>query len=118
MLKPFIGEADYKYLLEDEDIPEVASWCNMLPMPLIIEKLDELQTVLQQGLEARSSNYYIYSRVSENLRECNIIIANRKFLICPWIAPTMSFEFFAGAKQRVLMSATLAYKLISVFHDV
>ena len=38
LLKPFISETDYKYLLEDENIPEVASWCNMLPMPLILTK--------------------------------------------------------------------------------
>lgn len=107
LLKPFISETDYKYLLEDEYIPEVVSWCNMLPMPLIMEKLDEFQTILQQGLEAGTSNYYAYSRISENLQECNIYIANRKLLIRPWIAPTLSFEPFAGAKQRVLMSATL-----------
>lgn len=81
MLKPFISETDYKYLLEDEYIPEVVSWCNMLPMPLIMEKLDEFQTILQQGLEAGTSNYYAYSRISENLQECNIYIANRKLLI-------------------------------------
>ena len=107
LLKSFISETDYKYLLEEEYIPEVVSWCNMLPMPLIMERLDELQTILQQGLEAGSSNYYAYSRISENLQECNIYIANRKLLIRPWIAPTMSFAPFAGAKQRVLMSATL-----------
>lgn len=107
LLKPFISETDYKYLLEDEDIPEVASWCNMLPMPLILDKLDELQTILQQGVETVSSNYYAYSRISENLQECNIYIANRKLLIRPWIAPTMSFKAFVGAKQRILMSATL-----------
>ena len=107
LLKPFISETDYKYLLEDEDIPEVASWCNMLPTPLIIEKLDELQTILQQGLEKGSSNWYAYLRISENLQECNIYIANRKLLIRPWIAPTMSFDAFKGTKQKVLMSATL-----------
>ena len=107
LLKPFISETDYKYLLEDEYIPEVASWCNMLPMPLIMKKIDELQTILQQGLEVGSSNYYAYSRISENLQECNIYIANGKILIRPWIAPTMSFKAFASAKQRVLMSATL-----------
>lgn len=107
LLKPCISETDYKYLLEDEYISEITSWCNMIPMPLIMEKLDEVQTILQQGLEEGSSNYYAYSRISENLQECNIYIANKKLLIRPWIAPTMSFEPFAGAKQRVLMSATL-----------
>ena len=107
LLKPFISETDYKYLLEDEYIPEVASWCNMLPMPLILNKLDELQSILQQGIEGGSSNYYAYLRMSENLKECNIYIANRKILIRPWIAPTMSFKPFVDAKQRILMSATL-----------
>lgn len=107
LLKPFISETDYKYLLEDEYIPEVASWCNMLPMPLILNKLDELQSILQQGIEGGSSNYYAYVRMSENLKECNIYIANRKILIRPWIAPTMSFKPFVDAKQRILMSATL-----------
>lgn len=106
LLKPFINETDYKCLVED-DIPEGASWCNMLPMPLILNKLDEFQTILQQGIEIGSSNYYAYSRISENLKECNIYIANGKILIRPWIAPTMSFKTFANAKQRVLMSATL-----------
>lgn len=107
LLKPFISEIDYKYLLEDEYIPEVASWCNMIPMPLILDRLYEIQTILQQGIESGSSNYYAYSRISENLHECNIYIANRKILIRPWIAPTLSFEAFANARQKVLMSATL-----------
>lgn len=107
LLKPFISETDYKYLLGDENIPDVASWCNMVPMPLILNKLYELQTILQQGVEIGTSNYYAYSRISENLQECNIYIANQKILIRPWIAPTLSFEAFANAKQKVLMSATL-----------
>lgn len=107
LLKPFISETDYKYLLGDDYVPDVSSWCNMIPMPLIIEKLDEMHTILQQGIENGSSNYYAYSRISENLQECNIYIANKKILIRPWIAPTMSFQTFASAKQRVLMSATL-----------
>lgn len=107
LLKPYISETDYNYLVEEEYIPEVASWCNMLPMPLILDKLIELQTILQQGIENGSSNYYAYSRISENLQECNIYMANKKILIRPWIAPTMSSRAFADTKQKVLMSATL-----------
>lgn len=107
LLKLFISETDYNYLLEDEYIPNVATWCNMVPMPLIMDKLGEFQTILQQGIENGTPNYYAYSRISENLKECNIYIANRKILIRPWVAPTMSFNAFADVKQRVLMSATL-----------
>lgn len=107
LLKPYISETDYQYLLENDYIPEVASWCNMLPMPLVLNKLNEFQTILQQGIEKGSSNYYAYLKISENLKECNIYISNRKILIRPWIAPTMSFKAFVNAKQRILMSATL-----------
>ncbi len=107
LLKSCISEIDYKYLLEQEYLPDVASWCNMLPMPLALNKLGELQVILQHGIESGTSNFYAYSRISENLQECNIYIANRKILIRPWIAPTMSFKAFADAKQRILMSATL-----------
>ena len=107
LLKPFINEIDYQYLLEDEYTPEVASWCNMVPMPVILNKLNELQIILQQAIETESPNYYAYLRISENLKECNIYIANGKILIRPWIAPTMSFRAFSDAKQRILMSATL-----------
>lgn len=107
LLKPYISETDCQYLLENEYIPEVASWCNMLPMPLILNKLDEIRVILQQGIEEGTSNYYAYLKISENLKECNIYIANRKILIRPWIAPTMSFKAFVSAKQRILMSATL-----------
>ena len=106
-LKPYISETDYNNLLGNENISEDASWCNMLPMPLVLNKLNEFQTILNQGIEYGSSNYYAYLRISENLKECNIYIANRKILIRPWIAPTMSFKAFANAKQRILMSATL-----------
>lgn len=107
LLKPFLSETDYKYLLDNENIPEVMSWCNLLPMPVILDKLYELQTILQQGLDSGSSNYYTFARISENLQECNIYVANKKILIRPWIAPTMSFKPFADVKQRILMSATL-----------
>ena len=107
VLKPFISEIDYQYLLEDKNVSGVASWCNMLPMPLILNKLNEFQIILQQGIEKGSSNYYAYLKISENLKECNIYIANRKILIRPWIAPTMFVKAFVNAKQRILMSATL-----------
>ena len=81
LLKNCISEVDYKYLLEEEYLPDVASWCNMLPMPLALNKLDELQLILQHGIESGTSNFYAYSRISENLQECNIYIANRKILI-------------------------------------
>ena len=107
LLKPLLSEIDYKYLVENDYTPEMVSWCNMLPMPLLIDKLSDIQEILQEGIESGSTNYYAYLRLAENLQECNVYISNRKVLIRPWIAPTMSFKPFSDAKQRILMSATL-----------
>ena len=107
LVKPYISETDYQYLLEDEYSSDVAAWCNMLPMPLVLDRLNEFQEILRQGMEKGNSNYYAYQNISENLKECNIYFANRKILIRPWVAPTMFFDAFVNAKQRILMSATL-----------
>ena len=107
LLKPYISETDYQYLLEDENSSDVVAWCNMLPMPLVLNRLNDFNAILSKGIEKGSSNYYAYSKISENLKECNIYIANRKILIRPWIAPTMSVKAFVNVKQRILMSATL-----------
>lgn len=107
LLKPFMGDTDHDYLSEDDPPPERQSWCNMLPMPLIVDKIDDIHHILKQGIEEGSSNYYAYSRISDNLKECNIYIANKKLLIRPWVPPTMTFEPFKKLKQRILMSATL-----------
>ncbi len=107
LIKPYISEIDYQHLVDYENSSETVSWCNMLPMPLFMDKISELNSILQVGIENGTSNYYAYSRIAENLQECNIYMANKKILIRPWVAPTMSFNPFADAKQRVLMSATL-----------
>ena len=99
LLRPFISETDYKYLLKDEYSPDLVSWCNMLPMPLVIKKINEIQTILQHSLKKGTSNYYAYLRISENLQECNIYIANKKLLIRPWISPTIFFESFKSTSS-------------------
>lgn len=107
LIKPYISEIDYQYLTDDEYSSETVSWCNMLPMPIFMDKISELNSILQVGIESGTSNYYAYARIAENLKDCNIYMANKRILIRPWVAPTLSFKPFADAKQRVLMSATL-----------
>jgi len=107
LLRPYISDNDYNYLIEPEYSPELALWCNMIPVPIIYEQLGTINAILQAGIEAQSSNYYAFSRIAENIQDCNFIISNQCILIRPWIAPTMTHRPFAGLKQRVLMSATL-----------
>ena len=82
-------------------------WCNMVPMPMILNKIGMLNDILKSGTKDNASNYFAYKRISEHLQDCNIFIANKKITIRPWIAPTEMFSPFFNAKQRILMSATL-----------
>ncbi|WP_026522914.1 DEAD/DEAH box helicase family protein [Butyrivibrio sp. VCB2001] len=107
LLRPYISDNDYNNLIEEDYSPELALWCNMVPVPIIYEQLGNINAILQAGIEPSSSNYYAFSRIAENIQDCNFIIANQCILLRPWIAPTMTHRPFAGLKQRVLMSATL-----------
>ncbi len=108
LLKPVISDMDYMCLMEEEDenIKPMSS-CNMVPMPLFMDKIQELNIILNNGIESGSKNRFAYERIAENLQECNIYIENGKILIRPWIAPTMTVDNFSKVKQRILMSATL-----------
>lgn len=107
LLKPFMSDNDYYYLVEGGNNPELYSFCNTIPIPFLFDQLNNLNSILQTGIDSSSPNYYAFSRIAENIQECNIYIANKSILIRPWIAPTMTHSPFADLKQRVLMSATL-----------
>lgn len=106
LFKPYISDNDYNFLTTDDCTSDMGSWCNLLPTPLILERLDEINSILSTHLKS-GNNYYSYLRINENLQECNFLLAHNVIQIRPWIAPTMTYEPFENVKQRILMSATL-----------
>jgi len=109
LFKDIISENDYHYLKSDDLNKDAQSWCNIVPMPLITSKLTSLLNIIRTNLNAEdsTSNYYNFRRIEENILECNIFLSCTTILIRPWIAPTLTFQPFKSAKQKILMSATL-----------
>ena len=107
LLKPYMSDNDYYYLTDEENSSDSSTFCNLVPIPIIYDQLGSLNTILQAGIEKCTQNYYAFSRIGENLQDCNIIISSKCILIRPWIAPTWTHCPFHKLKQRVLMSATL-----------
>ncbi len=107
LIKPILNETDYQYLCSDDCSADVLTWCNLVPAPLLSTKISDLDSILRTSFKEGMANFYSYSRISENLKECNMFISNGAILIRPWIAPTLTFPPFSQAKQRILMSATL-----------
>lgn len=106
-LKPSIGELEYSFLVGEMNDSEAREWCDIIPMPIIGDKIDELYSILQQGIAEGTPNSYALSRLAQNLEDCGIYLANKRILIRPCVAPTMTIDAFKRVKQRVLMSATL-----------
>lgn len=106
--RKYVGEIDYKKLLGTDEEEQTESWCNIVPSALLSSDLNTLESIIDASIGGTNySNIYTWKRIRENLKECNIYIQKGGIQIRPWIAPTMTHPPFAGAKQKILMSATL-----------
>lgn len=105
ILKDVLSDNDYTYLTTDETSICPENWCNLVPMPLLIERISEINSILQ--ININDERKFAYMNIAENLKDCNIYISNQQIQIRPWIPPTMFHSAFSNAKQRILMSATL-----------
>lgn len=106
--RKYIGEVEYKKMIDSDEEQQTASWCNIVPSALLYSDFDTLEGIIDANIQdTYYSNIFSWKRIRENLKECNIYIEKGKIQIRPWIAPTMTHAPFAKAKQRILMSATL-----------
>lgn len=110
-LKDYISDASYQKLTYKEQNNMDYGWCNIVPIGLIKDKINSLQTIIDAGVQTCSnkSSKYSWQRLRENIQDCTIYIEEGRILIRPWIAPTKTHLPFANAKQRILMSATLGH---------
>lgn len=102
-----IGESFYSHMTDDSThISDVGDWCNMIPYPFIADKVSDLRQIISANVDNTDLSYP-WSRIQDNLEECNIFVSWDSILIRPYISPTLSFDPFKNAKQCVFMSATL-----------
>lgn len=107
LLEDVIGESElYRLYVEDPHEEDIINWNNLLPRPKLISKIGELQQLLQVGT-CKTNLKYAWSRISENLADCQIYISWKSIVIRPYIPPTENHVAFNNSSQRVFMSATL-----------
>ncbi len=73
---------------------------------------DEVESLLENYCEGRTNVggdgvFWGWKAIHGNLEACHVFVSWDEILIRPWIAPTDSHGPFAGADQRIFMSATL-----------
>lgn len=107
LLADIIGDSGMSRLMsKDPFSDEIMEWNDLLPHPLLMEKIPDLQKILSAGTKDTNLKY-AWSRIADNLEDCQIYISWHSILIRPYIPPTETQEAFNNSAQRVFMSATL-----------
>ncbi len=108
ILKNILSQSDYERLVSNDfGASDIKNWCDLIPMKRIEKYIEQLYSCLNNSLEEKTSNFYAWKNISENLSDCNLYVSNNLILIRPWIAPTETNTSYKNLKHRILMSATL-----------
>lgn len=82
------------------------SWCDKLPSPQWFDVEAEVSSVIDTHV-ADTKLRFAWNQIRPHLQACHLYMGHGRILIRPFIPPTETHAPFAGARQRVYMSATL-----------
>jgi hypothetical protein len=102
-----LSHSDKQRLVEPAKSSWDSNWVEKIPTPSFIKRVSELISVLDTNIEDKTDLSYTWSLLRDHLHGCHCYLDPREVLIRPIIPPTFSHKPFAGAKQRIYMSATL-----------
>ena len=83
------------------------TWVDKLPTPVFQAIAPEIAAVLDAHV-GQTDLQFPWSMVHQNLSACQLYVGSSEILLRPLIPPTRTHVPFAGAKQRLYMSATLS----------
>lgn len=102
----FLQPADKARLTGHPKSPADRQWVEILPTPAFQSVSPEIIALLDEHT-ASSALKHPWGLIRDSLHACHLYISGRSILIRPLIPPSSTHAPFAGAKQRVYMSATL-----------
>ena len=82
-----------------------AGWVDKIPTSKFWPLHHEFQALLDVHLEQKPVKH-VWPLLRDHLDACHLYISPGEILLRPLIPPTWDFPAFAGAKQRIFMSAT------------
>ncbi|MDN3523079.1 DEAD/DEAH box helicase [Halomonas ramblicola] len=106
VLKGKLSDVSYARMIGDRSSFEDMTWVDKIPSYKLSEIAQELQSVISQNIR-ESDQRYAWSMLEDNLAACQLYVTCSEVMIRPLIPPTWTHRPFAGAKQRIFMSATL-----------
>ena len=106
LLRPILEPFNYSRLMGEIESPTDRAWVEKLPTPELMKINNDLTAVLDE-YSSETDVSYPWQMIRGHLDACHLYMTSQEILIRPLIPPTWDHQPFAGAKQRIYMSATL-----------
>ena len=105
-MKGALTHLDYARLTESSTETSDLTWGEKLPSPVLEELSQEIADVIEEHQEDKEIGFR-WRVLQDHLHACNLFLSSQEMLLRPLIPPTRTHPPFAGATQRIYMSATL-----------
>jgi len=106
VLKGVLSDSNYTRLTGDWDSIDDVTWVDKVPTHKLAEIAGELRAAVTENV-GDSEQRYAWRMLADHLRACQLYVSSSEVMIRPLIPPTWAHAPFAGATQRIFMSATL-----------
>lgn len=106
LLQPVLSRVDYQRLHSPTDEIWDREWVEKIPTPILAPLIPGLTTLLDEHT-APTTLKHAWSVIRDHLFACHVYMSTSAILIRPTLPPSLTHKPFAGAKQRIYMSATL-----------
>lgn len=106
VLKAVLPPHNYTRLTGDWQGVDDISWVDKIPGHLLTEIAAELRATITANV-GNTDHRYPWRMLANHLHACQLYVSSSEIMLRPLIPPTWSHGPFAGAKQRIFMSATL-----------
>lgn len=106
VLKPLLDPSNFVRLTGQWESTADRVWVDKIASPDLARIQDEVRAVMDEhvaGTELR----YPWSMLRDHLHACQLYVSTQEMLLRPLVPPTWTHLPFAGARQRIFMSATL-----------
>jgi hypothetical protein len=106
VLKKSLPEDNYTRLAGSWKGIDDAFWVDKIPTHKLVDIADELRAAITENI-GQGEQRYPWRMLAGHLRACQVYVSSTEVMIRPLIPPTWTHPPFAGATQRIFMSATL-----------
>jgi hypothetical protein len=106
VLKNVLDDTNYRRLTGDWSSIDDVTWVDKVSTPQLADIASELHAAIAENI-GESEHRYPWQMIGNHLKACQLYVSSSEVLIRPLIPPTWGHAPFAGATQRIFMSATL-----------